>query len=194
MALAEFLTVLIAFGGLALGVRSYFRDQRRDREAEKINAERFEFEKRINEENATITRQLFDIEARRHQWELEARDLAAAERDEADERARSAEFAIRFAYRDSAHTWARILATNHGEAMARNVRLEVWGIRDGGHQEIELLGGTDYRNASQLQPGESVHLGAVFSLASPQPEDLRYRVSWEDDQGEQEIEGQVPLD
>jgi len=56
MALAEFLTVLIAFGGLALGVRSYFRDQRRDREAEKINAERFEFEKRINEENATITR------------------------------------------------------------------------------------------------------------------------------------------
>jgi len=78
--------------------------------------------------------------------------------------------------------------------MARNVRLEVWGIRDGGHQEIELLGGTDYRNASQLQPGESVHLGVVFSLASPQPEDLRYRVSWEDDQGEQEIEGQVPLD
>ena len=194
MTLAEFLTVLIAFCGLALGVRSYIRDQRRDRETAKVNVERFEFEKRINEENTTITRQLFDIEARRHQWELEARDLAAAEREGAEEKARSAKFAIRFAYRDSAHTWARILATNHGEAMARNVRFEVWGARDGGHQEIEPLGGTDYRNANQLQPGESVHVGVVFTLASPQPEDLRYRVSWEDDQGEQEIEGQVPVD
>lgn len=194
MTLAEFLTVLIAFGGLALGVRSYFRDQRRDREAAKVNVERFEFEKRINEENTTITRQLFDIEARRHQWELEARDLAEAEREGAEEMARSAKFAIRFAYRDSAHTWARILATNHGQAVARNVRLEVWGARDGGHQEIEPLGGTDYRNANQLQPGESVHVGIVFTLASPQPEDLRYRVSWEDDRGEQEIEGQLPVD
>lgn len=194
MTLAEFLTVLIAFGGLALGVRSYFRDQRRDREAAKVNVERFEFEKRVNEENTTITRQLFDIEARRHQWELEARDLAAVEREGAEEKARSAKFVVRFAYRDSAHTWARILATNHGEAVARNVRLEVWGARDGGHQEIEPLGGTDYQNANQLQPGESVHVGVVFTLASPQPEDLRYRVSWEDDQGAQEIEGQVPVD
>lgn len=194
MTLAEFLTVLIAFGGLALGVRSYFRDQRRDREATKVEDERFEFEKRINEENATITRQLFDIEARRHQWELEARELAEATREEAHERERFAKFAIRFAFRDSAHTWARILATNQGEATARNVRLEVWGARGGGHQEVEPLGGTDFRNADQLQPGESVHVGVVFTFASPQPEDLRYRVSWEDDQGEQEIEGQLPLE
>lgn len=194
MTLAEFLTVVIAFGGLALGVRSYFRDQRRDREATKVDAERFEFEKRINEENVTITRHLFDIEARRHRWELEARGLAAAEREETEEQARSANFEIRFAYRDSAHTWARILATNRGEATARNVRLEVWGARDGGRQEIEPLGGTDYRDANTLQPGESAHVGVVFTLASPQPEDLRYRVLWEDDRGEQEIDGQVPLD
>ena len=194
MTLAELLTVLIAFGGLALGVRSYFRDQRRDREATKVVAERFEFEKRINEENATITRHLFDIEARRHQWELEARGLTAAEREAAEEHARSANFAIRFAYRDSAHTWARILATNRGEATARNVRMEIWGERDGGRQEVEPIGGTDYRNAIRLQPGEGVHVGVVFTLASPQPEDLRYRVSWEDDRGEQEIEGRVPLD
>lgn len=194
MTLAEFLTVLIAFGGLALGVRSYFRDQRRDREATRAEAERFEFEKRMNEENVTITRHLLDIEARRHQWELEERELAAAEQKEAEEQARSANFTISFAYRDSAHTWARILATNRGEATARNVRLEVWGARDGGHQEIDPLGGTDYRNADKLQPGESVHVGVVFTLASPQPEDLQYRVSWEDDRGEQEIEGRVPLD
>ena len=63
MTLAEFLTVLLAFGGLALGVRSYFRDQRRDREALKVDAERFEFE---NESTKRTSRLRANCSTSRH--------------------------------------------------------------------------------------------------------------------------------
>jgi hypothetical protein len=72
----------------------------------------------MTEEAVTIQRKLADIEAERHRWELEGRNHAAAAREQAEEQARSATFQIRFAYRDSAQTWARIVATNDGQADA----------------------------------------------------------------------------
>jgi len=195
MTLAEFLTVAIAFTGLALGMRSYLRDKRRDEDTVKVDAERHAFERRMTEEAVTIQRQLAEIEAERHRWELEARGLAAAERKQAEQRERSAAFRIRFAYRDSAQTWARIIATNEGEADALSVRLAVLAeTRDEDLVDVEPVGGTDYGISDRIQTGESVHVGVAFSLGFPQPSDLRYRLTWVDTNGEQEQEGRVPVD
>lgn len=195
MTLAEFITVAIAFAALALGVRSYFRDERRDEDTAKVETERHAFEQRMTGEAVTIQRKLADIEAERHRWELEERNHAAAEREQAEEQARSATFQIRFAYRDSAQTWARIVATNDGKADAYSVRLAVLAqTREEDLVEVEPVGGTDYRVADRLQTGESVHTGVAFSLGFPQPSDLRYRLAWVDTNGEQEQEGRVPID
>ena len=195
MTLAEFLMAMIALTGLALGIRSYSRDRKRDEETAKVEGERHHFERRMTEEAVTIQRQLAEIEARRHEWELEARGAQAAELNAAEERARSANFGIRFGYRDSKRTWARIIAANDGQATARNVRLLLLAeTRDGGLVDVEPVGGTDYGIAQQLQPGESVHIGVAFSFGSPQPEDLHYRLTWEDDRGGQTKEGRVPVD
>jgi hypothetical protein len=194
MTLAELLTIIIAFAGLALGVRSYFRDKRRDEETATVDANRSEFEQRMTEEAVTIQRQLAEIEVQRHSWELEARQDAATLAEELVERARSADFAVRFAYRDSRHTWARILASNTGQATARDVRLELLAENsDGDPVDVDPVGGTDYRTADLLQPGESVHVGIAFTFGSPQPEDLRYRISWTDDRGPHQKSAQVPL-
>lgn len=195
MTLAEFLTVAIALSGLALGVRSYFRDQKRDEDTAKVDGERHAFERRMTEEAVTIQRQLAEIEVERHRWELEARGRDTAEREQAEQQARSAAFLIRFAYRDSARTWARIVATNEGKADAFSVRLAVLGeTRDGDLVEVEPVGGTDYGISDRIQTGESVHVGVAFSLGFPQPSDLRYRLTWIDTNGDHEQEGRVPVD
>jgi hypothetical protein len=64
--------------------------------------------------------------------------------------------------------------------------------RDGDLVDVEPVGGTDYGIADRLQQGESVSVGIAFSLGFPQPDDLRYRLSWVDASGEQLQEGRVP--
>ncbi len=193
MTLAELLTVLIAFGGLGLGVRSYFRDRKRDDETTTVEKERHAFERRMTEEAVTIQRQLVEIEADRHRREIDALGAAEAEREEAERREQTANLAIRFAFRDSNRTWARILATNHGPAAANDVKLDVYGERGGTRVEINEIAGEDYQTADRLQPNESVHVATVFTMGSPQPADLRYRLSWTDGRGPQENSGQVPI-
>lgn len=191
--LGELLTVLIALGGLGLGVRSYYRDKKRDDATAKVETERHEFERRMTEEAVTIQRQLFEIEADRHRRELDALGAAEAEGEEAEEREQTADLTVRFGYRDSKHSWARILATNYGPTDADDVELDVYGERDGDRVEINEIAGEDYRTADRLQPNESVHVATVFTMGSPQPADLRYRLSWTDGRGPQEKSGRVPI-
>lgn len=99
----------------------------------------------------------------------------------------AANLKVRFGFRDSAHTWARVIATNYGPADARDVELEVWGERDGrGRIPVVPIRGEDYSKAAVLQPNESIHIGIAFTFGSPSPEDLRYHVSWVDDRGIQQ--------
>ena len=193
MTLTELLTVLIAASGLGFGIRSYFRDKTRDDEAAELDAERHAFEKRINGEAVATQLKLLQIEEERHRWEREQRGIEEAHRREAELQERTAFFRIRFGYRDSAQTWARIIATNEGQADAFSVRLAVLAeTRDGDLVDVEPVGGTDYGIADRLQQGESVSVGIAFSLGFPQPDDLRYRLSWVDASGEQLQEGRVP--
>lgn len=195
MTLAELLTVLIAAAALGLGIRSYFRDKKRDDETAKLEAERHAFEKRINEEAVATQLNLLRIEEERHRWEREERGIEEAQRREAELQESRALFRIRFGYRDSAQTWARIIATNEGRADAFSVRLTVLAETRGGDLvDVEPVGGTAYGTADRLQQGESVSLGIAFSLGFPQPDDLRYRLTWVDTNGEQVQEGRVPTD
>ena len=57
-----------------------------------------------------------------------------------------------------------------------------------------VLFAVDYRSADRPQPTESVHVGVAFSSGSPQPEDLRYQLSWVDCRGDQTLQGRVPID
>lgn len=112
---------------------------------------------------------------------------------EDEEGAMATDFSIRSGYRDSAHTWARVIATSEGPALARDVALDVWYEVHGERIEVQTLEGQGDRSARRLAPNESVHGAILFSLASPSTHTLRYRVSWTDDRGSQTKEGQVPL-
>ncbi len=191
---ADWVTGVIALAALLLGIANFIVKRNRAKDTEVREQERDEFERRTTEEAVVIQRKLFEIEEQRHEWEQEQRAAEAAESERADEDAQTAEMSVRFAYRDSARTWARILATNYGPADATDVALDIYAEQDGGTVEVEPVGGTDYRTADLLQPSESVHVGVAFSFGSPQPEDLRYRLSWVDGRGEQTSDGRVPID
>ncbi|NIA25564.1 MAG: hypothetical protein GWP04_08325 [Gammaproteobacteria bacterium] len=194
MSLSEWVTAGVALAALVLGVVNFIVERNRAEDATVRERERDAFEQRTTEEAVEIQRSLFEIEERRHEWEREQRAAEAVASLRADETARTAAMKVRFAYRDSARTWARILATNYGPADASDVALDVYARQDGKTVEVEPVGGTDYRTADRLQPNESVHVGVAFTFGSPQPEDLRYRLSWVDGRGEQTDEGQVPIE
>ncbi|NOX24319.1 MAG: hypothetical protein GXP36_14670 [Actinobacteria bacterium] len=194
MSLSEWVTAGVAFAALVLGIVNFIVERNRAEDATVRERQRDEFERRTTEEAVVIQRSLLEIEGRRHNWEQERRAAEATESLRSDEAARTAAMRVRFAYRDSTKTWARILATNHGPADASDVALDVYAEKDGETVEVEPVGGTDYRTADRLQPNESVHVGVAFTFGSPQPEDLRYRLSWVDGRGEQTEEGRVPID
>jgi len=205
----------IALAALVLGIVQAITTAAREKE-------RDNFERRSTEEAVEIQRKQFEIEEQRHAWEQEERSEPAqrqptdeeersepAQRQPTDEEERSTEPAqrqptdeeeqtagmqVRFAFRDSARTWARILATNYGPADARDVALAIHAESEGSTVVVEPIGGMDYGTAEMLQPSESVHVGVAFTFGSPQPEDLRYRLSWVDGRGEQERQGRVPID
>jgi len=184
----------IAFAALLLGVANLIVERKRAKAAAARQRERDEFERRTTEEAVEIQRKLFEIEEQRHDWEQEQRAAEANERLQAEEEASTAAMSIRFAYRDSKKTWARILGTNNGPADATDVNLDIFAEKDGRTVQVEPVAGTDYRTADRLQPSESVHVGVAFTFGSPQPEDLRYRISWVDSRGEQTVGGRVPVD
>ncbi len=193
MSLSEWITAGVAVAALFFGIANSIVERNGAKDATVRERERDAFERRTIEEAVEIQRSLFEIEERRYDWEQEQRAAEATERLCADEAARTAAMRVRFAYRDSAKTWARILVTNYGPADASDVALDVYARKDGKTVEVEPVGGTDYRTADRLQPNESVHVGVAFTFGSPQPEDLRYRLSWVDGRGEQTREGQVPI-
>ena len=193
MSLSEWVTAGVALAALVLGVVNFIVERNRAKDATVRERKRDAFERRTTEEAVEIQRRLFEIEERRHQWEQEQRAAEAAASLRAETAERTAAMKVRFAYRDSARTWARILATNYGPADASDVVLDVYARKDGKRVEVEPVGGTDYRTAERLRPNESVHVGVAFTMGSPQPEDLRYRLSWVDGRGEQTDEGQVPI-
>lgn len=179
-------SALMAIGALILGFYNFVTANRRERE-------RDEFQRRMTEEAVETQRQLLVIEEQRLGWERQAREAEEGRRRQAEEKVRGATFAIRSSYRDSARTWARVIATNQGPAQARDVFLDVWYDYDGQRREIDTLAGHDQRRAESLAPNESVHVAVVFSLASPPAHNLRYQVRWTDDRGSQVDAGQVPL-
>ena len=186
-------TVLIALGGFGLGIRSYFRDKTRDEETRRVEVERHAFERKMAEQSAAIQQRLADIEEVRHRRELDAVATADAEREEAEQRRRTAGLVVQFNYRDSKHSWARIAATNHGPADATGVTLGVYGEIDGDRVEINEIANEDYGTTDRLQTNESVHVSTSFTMGSPQPADLRYHLSWTDGRGRRNISGQVPV-
>lgn len=194
METVDWITGGIALAALLLGVANFVVDRRRASDAAKREIERDEFEQRTTEEAVDIQRRIFEIEERRHGWEQQERATEDAERQRLDEEGRTAEMRVRFAFRDSARTWGRILATNYGPADATDVTLDVYAEQNGQTVNVEPVSGTDYRTADRLQRNESVHVGVAFSFESPQLEDLRYRLSWVDGRGEQTAEGRIPVD
>ena len=149
------------------------------------------------------------IEETRFEWDQEAREAARVP-DGTDHRVeitetitvtddvhhepgQSADFGVRFGFRDSAQTWGRLIARNNGPTDAREVSLVVGAEVDGTAVAVEPVGGTDYGEASVLQPNESVHVGVAFSFGSPGPADLTYTLSWTDDLGPHVEQKRVPL-
>ena len=123
------------------------------------------------------------------------RRIAELERERLDyEASRSAEFSLRFGFRNSAKAWGRVIARNEGPADASNVVLEVWGVRDGERVEIAPIDGGSRGSASLLRPSESVSMDLAFTFGTPGPADLRYRIEWTDGMGTKEQEGEVPAD
>jgi hypothetical protein len=190
----DWITGGIALAALLLGVANVVVDRRRASDTAKRESERDEFERRTTEEAVDIQRRVFEIEERRHGWEQQERAAEDAERQRLDEEGHTAEMRVRFAFRDSARTWGRILATNYGPADATDVTLDVYAEQNGQTVDVEPVSGTDYRTADVLQRNESVHIGVAFSSGSPQLEDLRYRLSWVDGRGGQTAEGRIPID
>lgn len=182
----DWVTTAIAVIALAISAWSFFHDRNRQKT-------RDEFERRSTQEAAEIQRQLLEIEETRHRWEQEQRNAEESTQRRTDEEARTAAFTVRFGYRDSTRTWARIIATNNGPADARDVELEVFAEKGGRRVDIEPIRGEDYLTAERLQPNESVHFGVAFSLAFPSAADLRYRITWMDGRGSQAMEGRVPV-
>lgn len=185
--MSTFLDVIVAIVAIAafgLSLRVYFRD------------------KNLGEKTAELQRRIVEIEETRlarEEAQLVADNEAALrarkERAEAGRRAqragRSANFDLRFTMKSRDR--GRLIATNNGPADASNVLLEVWGERGGGRQEVYPFDGDDTRRADRLQPRESIGYEAIFSLSSPRPEDLRYRLTWVDGNGDQEKLGRAPV-
>lgn len=191
--LVDWITGAVAVAGLGLGIINFLADRTRVSETTKRETERDEFERSANEVAADFQRRLVEIEETRHGWEQQERTDEEVRRQRFDQEALTAEMKVRFAYRDSAQTWARILATNGGPAEANDVVLDVYAERNGQTIDVGPVSGEDHRTADQLPPNESVYVGVVFSLGSPLPADLRYRLSWVDGRGPQKDEGQVPV-
>lgn len=135
---------------------------------------------------------MLEIEEERYAWELQRRNEESERTRQAEERLRTAAFSVTFAYRDSARTWASVVARNSGAADAQDVTLDVWGDQGDRRAEVDRVKGQDYGTAEMLQSGETVHVAVAFSLGSPSAEDLRYRLTWIDGRGAQADEGQVP--
>jgi hypothetical protein len=176
---------------LALGLSGWqFFDQRGR------NRERDAFENRATEEAAETQLRLLKIEETRHEWEQEERDAAAADEARAGEEASTADITVRFGFRDSAHSWGRVIATNNGPADALNVELQIFAEDVLGDVvgPVKSISGEYYGMADALQPTESVHIGVSLAMIGFSPEDLRYRITWVDSQGEpQSKEGRVPV-
>lgn len=84
-----------------------------------------------------LQRRLLEIEETRHDWERRGRINEEEEERCRLEISRTAAFTVTFAFRDSAKTWARIIARNNGPALARSVRLDVWGVSVDGRAEVD---------------------------------------------------------
>lgn len=176
----------VALLALGLSIFNFLIGNRREQD-------RDQFQRRMTEEAVETQKQLLIIEERRHDWEQQERRMQEEREREVEEGAISSSFSIRSGYRDSAHTWARVIATSEGPANARDVELDVWYEVDNERIEIQTLKGQDHRSAERLAPNESVHVAILFSLASPPTHTLRYRVDWTDGRGPQTREGQVPV-
>jgi len=164
-------------------------DWRRGRAAADRENDRDEFQKRIAEEQVEIQRKSYELALEVHQANLEPEPEPEPEPEEANA------FSIRFAYRDSSRSWARFIATYHGSPEALEVELDVWFEKDDQTIVIDTIAGMDHSVADHLDPGQSVHVAFVFSLATPGPEYLRYKVTWLDPAiGFRVQTGNVPVD
>lgn len=134
---------------------------------------------------------LVEIEEARYAREEEARFAELEQRRMADEASRTAEWSVRFAFRDSAETRGRVIARNEGPAPASAVSLEVWAARGGNRVEIEPLRGGDQGPTALVEQGGSVHLDFAFDLATPNPEDWFYLLRWTDGVDVKEKTGRV---
>lgn len=193
---ADWVTGVLALAALGLGVLNSAIASRRHKASVKREKDRDAFERRTTSEAVEIERKLLEIEEDRHAHEQATRESEASEASQAEEESKIADLIVRFAYRDSARTWGRVIATNVGPADARTVELELWAERPGTSErvEVEPIRGEDYSTAPRLRPNESVHIGLAFSMGSPAPEDLRYQTYWVDDRSvDQSRIGRVPV-
>jgi hypothetical protein len=76
------------------------------------------------------------------------------------------EFTVVFAWRDSARTWARLIARNDGPGDARDVKLDIWGDSGGVGSEARRMPGMDRGESDRLRPNEAVHIAVVSTLAT----------------------------
>lgn len=203
----ELAAVILAGIAIVVSVVAAVRQHKQGRAMERIAADerdtsnhlleieelRHEWEERAVQEASSLQRRLLEIEETRHDWERRGWINEEEEERRRLEISKTATFTVTFAFRDSAKTWARIIARNNGPALARSVQLDVWGVGADGRAEVDRVKGQDHHEAESLQPSESVHVAVAFSMASPGPEDLRYRLTWVDGRAEQAEEKQVPL-
>lgn len=90
---------------------------------------------------------------------------------------------------------AEVRARNEGPAGATDVSLDVWAVLGGARVEVERSPDkADEPKADVLNRGESVMVRLVFGQAPPRPEDLSYRLEFNDGRGErQRLEDRVPI-
>lgn len=174
MTWVDITVAVVAVFGFLLAVLVYFRD------------------KDLGDKTADLQQRIVEIEEERHGWEVEERAARETAARLATERAQSADLRITFAYRQSSRSTGRVIARNEGQATATGVLLEIWGEVDGERKQASVIGGANHK-ADRLQKGEAVHIDVPFTFGSPRPEDLRYRVTWTDQRGGQELEGRVPV-
>lgn len=142
---------------------------------------------------AEVQRRLLAIEEERHAWEVQRGTEEAERARQVEEHSKTAEFDVTFGYRDSGKTWGRVIARNGGPADARDVTLDIWWEQDEGRAQVDRMRGQDYGESESLRPGEAVRIGIAFSFETPALEELRYRLMWTDERGNQDDEGRVPV-
>ena len=178
-------------------------DWKRGQDAAKRERERDDWQKKVVEEQVEIQRQQAETQRKSYELSLEVHESQRQQAEPApptDEQPSEAEpeppaFSIRFAYRDSAHQWARLIATYNGPTQARNVLLSVWGERDGQRLDAFAVQGMDFRHADKLPVGDSVHTAVAFGIGTPAAHELHYKVEWTDERRKKRTqEGPVPLD